>query len=316
MTILISHIDLDGFGVNILNSLFSEDLGFDDIKNKNYGFEEEQEVKELINKDNDLIIVDLSIPENTYKEWKEKLHSLIIIDHHESSKYLKDYEGNIWSDEQSGTSLFWNFYLKPILIKNKKTWSDKIEYFVKLVDCYDRWQEDSELWLNATRLNKVNQALKDRFVSHMVEKLTTLWEWSAEEEYSFIEIERAEDEIVATIEQDLSIKTDNSGYNFAMGCVPEKGKLSMVCSKLLHKYPEIDYFIGYNPHSLRMSFRSNKDYVDLTKIHGVFGHKNSAGSECDTSDFYKLLLEDCCVTWVKDNTRKSSKVIVENINNN
>lgn len=311
MNIIISHIDLDGFGVNILNSLFKDYIDFDDIKNKNYGFENEPEIQSLMVPENDLTIVDLSIPENIYLDWKSKLHSLKVIDHHESSKYLSNYKDNVWSDQMSGTKLYWEFYLKP-RIKNIDN-LDKIEYFVNLVDCYDRWQEDSEYWLNATRLNKVNQSLGDTFVAHMVNKLTKDWEWDSEEEACFKEVEAREDEIVAELEKDLDIKADNYGYNFAMIEILEKSKLSMVCSKLLHKYPQIDYVIGYNPRTFRMSFRSRKDYVDLTQIHGVHGHKNAAGSECDANDFYKLLLEDYCVSWCKFGVRKSPKIIVEKI---
>ena len=313
MKTIISHIDLDGYGVNVLNSLFEDVLGFDEIKNKNYGFEEEQEIKDLINKDNELVIVDLSLPEPVYDDWKSRLKSLKIIDHHESSRYLTKDSTNIWSTDYSGTALFWIYEVKSKLVSQGRRWDPKIEYFVKLVDCYDRWQEDSEYWLNATRLNKVNQMLGDRFVSSMVKKLTTLWEWTSEEEQAFIEVEALEDQMVSDIENELSIKTDNSGFNFAFVEILDKSKLSMVCSKLLNKYPEIDYVIGYNPRTYKMSFRSKKDYIDLTKIHGVFGHVHAAGSECDAKDFYKLLLEDYCVSWVGNNMRKSQGLIVEKI---
>ena len=239
----------------------------------------------------------------------------MVIDHHESSKYIQNYDGNIWSDKMSGTKLYWEYYLKPILVKNNVKWSDKIEYFVNLVDCYDRWQEDSELWLNATRLNKVNQAFGDKFVSHMVDKLSLEWEWTSEEENYFREVEAREDEILSDIEKELKIKADNKGFTFALVEIPEKSKLSMVCSKLLHKYPEIDYVIGYNARGRSFSFRSKKDYIDLTQIQGVFGHKLAAGGQYEMSDFYKLLLEDYCVTWCNEQTRKSTTLLIEKIDN-
>lgn len=311
MNIIISHIDLDGFGVNILNSLFKDFIDFDDIKNRNYGFENEPEIQALIVPENDLTIVDLSIPESVYVNWKSVLHSIRIIDHHETSKYIQNYENNVWSDQMSGTKLYWEFYLKPRLkITNNLS---KIEYFVNLVDCYDRWQEDSDLWLNATRLNKVNQSLGDKFVAHMVDKLSMDWEWTSEEESCFKEVEAREDEILSDIEKDLSIKVDNKGFTFALVEIPEKSKLSMVCSKLLHKYPEIDYVIGYNARLHSFSFRSKRDYIDLTKIQGVFGHKHAAGAAYEMTDFYKLLLEDYCVTWCSENTRKSTVLIIEKI---
>lgn len=313
MRILISHIDLDGYGVNVLESIYSEYLRYDEIKNKNYGFEEEQEIKDLIEPENDITIVDLSIPEPVYLDWKSKVHSLIIIDHHESSKYIQNYEGNVWSDQLSGTALFWTYVVKKALVSCGQRWDKKIDYFVTLVDCYDRWQEDSMYWLDATRLNKVNQSLGSKFVGHMVNKLTRTWEWTSEETDCFETIEQEENRILSDIEKDLAIKADNNGYNFCLVEIPDKSKLSMVCSKLLTKYPEIDYVMGYNARNNSLSFRSKKDYINLTQIQGVFGHKLAAGGAYDPSDFYKLLLEDYCVSWTKDTVRKSAKILVEKI---
>jgi len=313
MKILISHIDLDGFGVNILQALFKDYIKFDDILNKNYGFEELQEIKDLITPDNEIVITDLSVPENSFIEWKNTLKSIQVIDHHESSKYLDNYEDNVWSTEMSGTMLFWECYVKPILIKNNVSWSSKVEYFVKLVDCYDRWQDNSDLWLDATRLNKVNQSYGDTFVSHMINKLTIDWEWNEEEIQYCREIEQIEDLLLADVEKDLVIKTDNNGYKFCMAEISDKGKVSMVCSKLLHKYEELDYCIAYYPTRYSFSFRSKRPDLDLTQLQGVFGHKSAAGGGYDMSDFYKLLLEDYCVSWVKPGVRKAQNIVIERI---
>lgn len=313
MKILITHVDLDGFGVNILQSLYRKYIPFDDILNKNYGFEDSQEIKDLITPDNDIIITDLSIPENVFIEWKKILHSIKIIDHHESSKYLDNYRGNIWSTELCGTALFWENYVKPILKKNNVIISDKVEHFVRLVDCYDRWQDDSPLWEDATRLNKINQIYKDKFVSHMVEKLSTIWEWSDEEKAYYEKVEEEENNLLSIVEKELVIKTDNYGDNFCLIEMKDKSKVSMVCSKLLSKYKNIDYCIAYYPSRNSLSFRTKNDHFDLTKLQGVFGHKAAAGGGYDMSDFYKLLLDDYCVARVKDGVRKSQKIVVEKI---
>lgn len=313
MKILISHVDLDGYGVNVLQALYKDAIPFDEILNKNYGFEESDEIKSLIKPDNEIVITDLSIPEDTYLQWKSVLKSFIVIDHHESSKYLSQYEGNIWSDLQSGTSLFWNCWLRPRLLHNRVHVDSRIDHFVKLVDAYDRWQDNSDLWLDATRLNKVCQAYGSKFVSHMVNKLSSIWEWSAEETSFYSEIEQQEDMLLVEAEKELILRKDNTGDLFCIIEIKDKGKLSMVCSRLLANHPDVVYCIAYYPTRPALSFRTKKADFDLTQLQGVFGHRAAAGGTYDSNDLYRLLSEDCCLSRVKPGIRKAKKIVLEKV---
>ena len=317
MRYIISHTDLDGFGVNILESLFHDTLGFDSILNKNYGFENETCIKELITPENEILITDLSIPEDVYVSWKSILKSLRIIDHHETSVYLTKYDGNIWSVEQSGTSIFWYRYLRPMIIgdsveKNPNVrFIDKIDKFVDLVDCYDRWVDTSDLWDDAARLNKLCTYMNYfSFIPHMCKKLTTIWEWTEEECAGFEEIESEENHILGKLEESLDLRKDEKGLTFAFLEIDEKSKLSMVCSKLMRKHPEINYCVCYSNRRSSFSLRTRDD-IDLTRLHGVMGHKKAAGAKYTKKEFYKMLVDGGHLKWVGQNQRKSDKIIVE-----
>lgn len=313
MKILISHVDLDGYGVNVLQALYKDIIPFDEILNKNYGFEESDEIKSLIEPDNEIVITDLSIPENVFLEWKSILKSLIIIDHHESSKYLSQYEGNIWSTLQSGTSLFWNCWLRPRLFQKSISIDPLVDYFVKLVDAYDRWQDSSDLWLDATRLNKICQAYGSKFVSHMVERFSAKWLWTYEETSLYSEIEQQEDMLLVEAEKELILRKDTTGDLFCITEIRDKGKLSMVCSRLLSNHPDVVYCIAYYPTRPSLSFRTKRVDFDLTQLQGVFGHKAAAGGAYDAEDLYRLLSEDCCIARVTPGTRKAKKVVLEKL---
>ena len=303
MKILISHVDLDGFGVNVLERIFHNGLGFDLVLNKNYGFENETAVKELITADNEIVITDLSMPEQTYVEWSGVLKSLKVIDHHETSSFLDKYPGNIWSTEMSGTKLFWEYYVKPI--SNVSTYEiTRINHFVNLVDCYDRWVDTSDLWEDAARLNKVCVGMGTYFfVEHMVNKLSSVWEWTPEECECFEMIENAENIILTDVEKDLELRKDKLGLSFVFIKIDEKSRLSMVCSKLMRKHPEIDYCICYGGSRTSFSLRTCKD-IDLTRLHGVMGHKQAAGAKFFKKEFYDLLMGNTCLEWVKEGQRK------------
>ena len=319
MKYLISHVDLDGYGVNVLNTMYSDVLDFDEILNLNYGFEESPNVKELITPENEIVITDLSLPEEVYVEWKGILKSLMIIDHHDTSVYLTHYEGNVWSVERCGTFLFWEHYLLPrikesrwadeLLIDDKATFL-KVEKFVDLVDCYDRWQDNSSLWEDAARLNKLCVSMGAiPFIEHMVKKFHMIWEWTADECQCFGEIEKIENDILSKVEEDLEIRKDSIGLNFVFIKIDEKSKLSMVCSKLLRRHPEIDYCVCYGGSRKSFSLRTNKD-LNLTRIHGVMGHKQAAGAQFTKPEFYALLMDGKCLNWVKEGQRKLDHISI------
>ena len=69
--LLISHIDLDGTGAPVIVNLYFKDW-FDKIILRDYGFEEDEETVALIKTFDEVIIADLSAPE----EFIESLRSL------------------------------------------------------------------------------------------------------------------------------------------------------------------------------------------------------------------------------------------------
>lgn len=313
MKILITHIDLDGYGGNILEKLYHDCLGFDLVLNKNYNFESEPGMNQYIVPDNEILIMDLSIPENTFNEWSGILKSLSILDHHTSSEYLSKYPGNVWDTSRCGTKLFYEEYI--LKIPNIHT-SPYIEKFVNIVDTYDRWQEDSILWTSAKRLMKVNMGMESRFVDHMVLKLQNKSPdlWDREELKIIREKESIESSIISDISKDLQIRIDNSGYRFTIVQIDYTPSVSICCSEFLKMNPDIDYMIVYNKWAKKMSWRTKKD-INLTRIHGVNGHEKAAGSEGGKA-LSELVHYGRCPRWVTGKERKCRNVIVEKIRTN
>ena len=314
MKILITHIDLDGYGGNILERLYHDQLNFDLVLNKNYGFESDLDIKQYINSNNDILIMDLSIPEGTFIEWSGILKSLHVLDHHNSSEFLSKYSGNVWDTSRCGTKLFYEEYvLNHIHQDFDENIKNNIKRFVDIVDTYDRWQENSELWESAKRLMKVNMGFGSDFVDHMVFKLqnNSPDRWDRRELKIIKEKEDIENTIISDISKNLQIRTDNSGYKFTINQIDYTPAVSICCSRFLDQHPEIDYIIIYNKWAKKMSWRTKKD-IDLTQIHGVNGHKQAAGSEGGKS-LSELVQYGRCPRWVTGNERKCKNVIVEKI---
>lgn len=317
MKVLVTHVDLDGYGINILEELLKKELKFDKVYNLNYGFEGEEVSQEFIREDTDLVITDLSVPEDTFKAWLEKLHSIKIYDHHESTRFLKDYDFCSWDTERCGTKIFYEDYKENGLsisdmIKNKYgcSVSDKVEYLVNLIDTYDRWQDGSRLWEGATRLNKLCIGYGNSFVKKMVSKVKAIWEWSSEDTDIYKKEEEVENQIYEETEKQLLKRFDNSGRTFSVVYIENKSKVSMVSSRLLKNYPDIDYLAIGNPWNTKLSFRSRKD-LDLTQLHGVNGHKLAAGGQLRNEDRVLVDMEGYCFKWVLKGERKSKDILIE-----
>lgn len=315
MKILITHTDMDGYGGNILEKLYHDKLDFDSVYNMNYGLADTDEAKALMIPDNEIIMMDLSIPEKDFIEWKRILRDFHVYDHHSSSEYLSKYEGNVWNTSLCGTGLFWKYYVEPRVSGLVESYIlENTQKLVTIIDTYDRWQEDSPLWDTAKKLMKVNMGYGKNFTDHMIDKIlhSTPDRWTSKELDIIKEKEETENNILSDLEKDLQIRTDNSGHTFTIVPIEYTPAVSVCCSEFLKKHEEIDYMIVYNRWKKKMSWRTRKD-IDLTNIHGVSGHQKAAGSEGGRF-IDSLVTYGCCPRWVI-NERKSATPIIEKCRN-
>lgn len=136
---LISHIDLDGYGCNILmQKTFGWNMG--NVINVNY----DGLANALMDMDRDetLFITDLSIPENL-KGLLEEFSDLKIIDHHESSKWILDWAKGmgehvkaVISTERCATYLLGEYLNKTLDSGMHYEWAKP---WMDIIDDYDRW---------------------------------------------------------------------------------------------------------------------------------------------------------------------------------
>lgn len=337
---LITHIDLDGKTAAIFTNVFNDYLGVDEIFFENYNFENLDRIKELITPENTIWIVDLSVSENTFLEWKSILKEIKIWDHHEPALVLNKYDDCIVDeDTRCGAKVYWEEKIRPLVAPHyPETAIAKADYLIDLTDTYDRWQykPDPKKWKLAVSFFRVVMGfanLKDyKNTDYLANRLkdfllkdTPLAFEDKEKEY----ITKKETDHQTTWDNfELKVLTDNKGYKF--GIVPSLKTTSANLSLFIHdcfiNNPEVDYIIGWPSTKNMMSFRTYRDDLNLNGLHGVFGHQKAAGarrspngSTKDPEIVYlrevmeKLLTGNYCCKWVEPGEEKSEKIELEEI---
>ena len=112
--LLISHIDLDGTGAPVIVNLYFKDW-FDKIILRDYGFEEEEETVALIKTFDEVIIADLSAPEEFIEGLRSLGISVQIYDHHAHASWLAGKPYGVFDENRCGTKIFWEEWAKPKL---------------------------------------------------------------------------------------------------------------------------------------------------------------------------------------------------------
>ena len=264
---LITHTDLDGLGSVVLAKFYG--ITFKRI----YMWDYDKISMKVLSETKNVIMTDLSIPEEDFLKIKD--NGIQIFDHHDSSLYLKKY-GQICDTSRCGTRIFFEEYIKK---HEKYRENEHVERFVHLVDVYDRWQEDSDDWEEALRLNRLFFSLsRVVFISDASELLKRKMIYNANEISLIESVEAEEDRLYEEALKELCICKDEK--NACYGVFPCKTYQSIICNKILKSCSEMDYVIGYFP-SGKISVRS-KNYFDLTQLKGIRGHKHAMGGYLDT----------------------------------
>jgi oligoribonuclease NrnB/cAMP/cGMP phosphodiesterase (DHH superfamily) len=295
--LFISHTDLDGIASIFLAYFFRKKLGFETFISRDYDFEEDSEEFSFLESFNEIVISDLSIAENNLKRLRDSGVFVEIYDHHEVASWLKEDECSVFSGDNCGTYLFWNYYVKPRI----KRYPPILDYFVNLVDIYDIWRTEDPLWGEAKNLNSVLYGIKNYrgkelfdqiqpFIDIMEKKVSLgKKEWFfTEKEKRIIETSNErEEKAYKQAKETIDIRVDSKGKIFGLFVLPSK--ISLVASRILTEEPNIDYLVIINSWggiTGRISFRSRESF-NCNDLYVANGHNVAAGATIDP-----LLIEE------------------------
>lgn len=288
--ILLSHVDLDGCGIIVLAEYFHRYLLFDDILMLDYDFEKNENIVDYINDYSEIVIADLTLPEEDLKKFKSNVS---LFDHHSETEWISSYNDSVWDKNRCGTKIFWEEYVKPRI----KRYPPIVDYFVDLVNVYDQWNLESNLWEEAKNLNSVLYGLKNYsspenygkalpFFHLMKTKFDKLkeWRWTSKEQRIIESSKEKEDAIFEKCKNHISIRVDSQKKLF--GVIMLSSKISLVASRILHEFENLDYLVAINSYGGvqgKLSLRS-KNGFNCNNIHVAKGHDAAAGARLSVED--------------------------------
>ena len=300
MTLITHYIDLDGVSPIVLIKYAQDGLPIKNIYMVPYGENMNQRIKEKLtpHMSEELFVTDLNTPVELYDFYK-KFKDYYIFDHHIGTTEIMG-KKNVFVDiAQCGTSLFYK-WLTMIM-----TPTTPMDHYVNLVNTYDMWKSDSELWEEAVNLNMVlfasqNYNLPEEdwrrfqmFINIQLSKFDKEeWFWTPYEKDAIGKGRARLNNSIKKAKENMKIRTDSEGRKFALYF--GKSQISLVCHDILTSFPELDYIINintYQPSSKesvngKVSLRSRD--IDLTQFREVDGHKLAAGGSF-TEDFLTKL---------------------------
>ena len=308
MRILISHRDLDGIGVIVLRDFFN--LSFDAVYSWDYGFIDLPECKKIIDAADEIIMADLSIPEESYDELIKAGKHIEIYDHHDTASWLDKKQGSIHDESRCGTKIFFEEYVLPRVGRYKPI----VKQFVDLVDIYDRWELESPLRKESENLQRVwtayanwncpdNIMQHDRFITQMCRKFTSQTEFSwniTEQSYIDTAIQKEETSYQQALNM-IKDRTDNRGKKF--GIWKAWGRISITASRILREREGYDYLICLqdSPDNWgKVSVRCLEEVFDVTQLASVGGHKAAGGTTLSSEDAFALWEKDMCFKYADE----------------
>ena len=209
----------------------------------------------------------------------------------------------------------------------------KLDFLVNLTDVYDMWKTHDPLWLTSTRLYRVcslaSKVVYEGTATYFAKRLDTLLGKDATLKFDDTETEyytgkeKEMEDFLQKIKDEVKIQKDKRGYSFAVIPTPKTISMSLAAEALFNDNPTLDYLILWNE-GLKNAMSLRSRHVNLTGLHGVFGHEFSAGVSGGGSakdpnsktswlrgEMQKLRNGGYCLSWVKDGEEKNGDIVLE-----
>ena len=272
-SVLVSHIDLDGYGCNVMAQRY---LGRD-LPSINVNYDELAEKLIDIPRDYQVFITDLSVPENL-KGLLDEFEHIILIDHHKSTRWAEEWGKDnpkvevFVSEERCATWWFYEYLAKQFNYRDSI-----LDEWAKFVDDYDRYVLQYE---ESRRLNALFYiSNRDRFVSDALQ-YTPQQVLNNNKERVDRYLEQQREYVMKTAVFTLQ----HEPYRIVM-FFAEKNK-SAIAEELI-KNDHADLCYGIDLHNMSVSLRSSpKTRLDCSKIAQRIhpeggGHPNASGASLE-----------------------------------
>ena len=271
--LIISHkADPDGVTPIVLSKLVFKDFKYilADI--------DEVDKSVMDNIDEEIIVVDLNISEETADYILNNNKNVLVFDHHLSNKDMNKYPFikviDIDGIKQSGTTLYYKFLLEKYNndLLNKDVTKKLVEH-VRTMDTYDFSITSKEEANNIVVLFKIYG--RELFIDKFYNVIINSNELYSREDLNLIELENLRIKRYIEEKEIIEISLDNK----KVGVVFAERNMSELGNYLVNKYDYLDYVILINVDK-SISYRGNNK-VDLSVIAKKYnggGHFNASGS--------------------------------------
>ncbi len=308
---LFTHNDLDGVGCAIVAHLaFDKEnvdvtyCNYDNVSDKVMDF-----LNTYSGEFDHVFITDISVNEEVAARIEKIITEtdnefITLLDHHETANWLNKYD---WATVRqvhlqngrntSGTSMLYRWLLLhsdivPQENMNILTEGSHLEIFVENVRRYDTWD-----WKNIFKDDypkQINDLFyiygRDRFIKKAIFELQFMGFFLTGQDLIFLEIEQ--EKIDRSVEKSLKQLTTYNVGRYNIGVVFGEKYISEVCHALHEKHPKLDLIAMVNLSSRTISYRTNREDVDVGKFAKYFGgggRPATAGSEISDAHIDTIL---------------------------
>jgi uncharacterized protein len=308
---LLTHNDLDGVGCGILAK-----LAFGDHVKVRYNSISalDREVEWFLEndeKENFLLITDLSVNEENEKRLEsfyQNKGKVQLIDHHKTSLSLNDYEWShvVVEDEKgkltSATSLLYEYLINNQLLSP----SDITREFVELVRQYDTWEWEKNNNQQARRLNALFYLISiEEFEEKMIQRL------KGNDFFSFDEFEKKlldmeDNKIERYIRRKRRELVQCQVGDYFAGIVYAESYHSELGNELGKEYPHLDYIAIINIGGKRLGFRTIHNHIDVSEIAGFYGgggHAKASGCKLTEAAYKQFITESFPIDPLREDAR-------------
>ena len=299
--------DLDGVGSRVIAEYFLKPIS--DIKIINYSDRDFKELEDDIYLHDIVIFVDIAPTVDMYESLIAEGKEVFIFDHHQTSyEELEKCNINelhyVYDIKRSGCKILFDS-----LTIRKRT-KPVVRHFVNLVNTYDTWDKESDLFNEAKSMKNLLYTYKifsesvsettsyDLFVRKILNKFkyNTDWFLNQFEQSSLKEKKKMENERYKDAKKSLRIDTDSLGNKFIY--IEVQSYISEVSNRLLEEYIDsgVKYCIARNTFhkavkDRKLSIRSiDYDVRPIAEKWGGGGHENASGIAMESEDDYKNLI--------------------------